>query len=64
MYFLETACQIQTAAGDGALIEVAEPSRSAAIQRYEQQWASGTYADLEWESLLRMLERTGSDYRD
>lgn len=64
MYFLETACQIQTAAGDGALIEVAEPSRSAAMQRYEQQWASGTYADLEWESLLRMLERTGSDYRD
>ena len=63
MYFLETACQIQTAAGDGPLIEVGEPSCSAAIQRYEEKWASGTYADLEWESMLRMLERSGSDYR-
>ena len=63
MYFLETACQIQTAAGYGPLIEVGEPSCSAAIQRYEEKWASGTYADLEWESMLRMLERSGSDYR-
>ena len=63
MYFLETACQIQTAAGDGALIEVPEPSLSASIRRYEEKWASGTYADLEWESMLRMLDRSGSDYR-
>jgi ribulose-5-phosphate 4-epimerase/fuculose-1-phosphate aldolase len=63
MYFLETACQIQTAAGDGELMEVSEPSRSAAIRRYEEKWASGTYADLEWESILRMLDRSGADYR-
>ena len=63
MYFLETACQIQTAAGDGALIEVPEPSLSASIRRYEEKWASGTYADLEWESMLRMLDRSGADYR-
>jgi ribulose-5-phosphate 4-epimerase/fuculose-1-phosphate aldolase len=63
MYFLETACQIQTAAGDGELIEVSEPSRAVAIKRYESNWASGTYADLEWDSLLRMLDRQGADYR-
>ena len=63
MYFLETACQIQTAAGDGSLIEVPEPSLGASIRRYEEKWASGTYADLEWESMLRMLDRSGSDYR-
>ena len=63
MYFLETACQIQTAAGDGELIEVPKTTVDAAIKRYEKKWASGTYADLEWESLLRMLDRQGSDYR-
>jgi len=63
MYFLETACQIQTAAGNGEMIEVPEAARDAAIKRYEEKWASGSYADLEWESLLRMLERQGSNYR-
>lgn len=63
MYFLETACQIQVSAGDGELIEVSEAARKAAVARYEGKWAGGTYADLEWESLLRMLERQGADYR-
>ena len=63
MYFLETACQIQTAAGEGELIEVPEPVRTKSIERYEAQFASGTYAQLEWESLLRMLDRDGADYR-
>jgi ribulose-5-phosphate 4-epimerase/fuculose-1-phosphate aldolase len=63
MYLLETACQIQTAAGDGELVDVAEPARSAAIKRFDSLWEDETYADLEWESLLRMLDRQGSDYR-
>jgi ribulose-5-phosphate 4-epimerase/fuculose-1-phosphate aldolase len=63
MYFLETACQIQTAAGDGELIEFSDAVREAAIKRYEGKWASGTYADLEWKSLVRMLDRHGADYR-
>jgi ribulose-5-phosphate 4-epimerase/fuculose-1-phosphate aldolase len=63
MYLLETACQIQTAAGDGELIEVPEPARSAAIKRYNEKWESEDYADLEWKSILRMLDRQDSDYR-
>jgi ribulose-5-phosphate 4-epimerase/fuculose-1-phosphate aldolase len=63
MYLLETACQIQTAAGDGELIEVPEPIREKAIARYEEQFAGGSYADLEWDSLLRELDRDGADYR-
>ena len=38
-------------------------ARTAAIKRYEESWASGTYADLEWKSLVRMLDRHGADYR-
>lgn len=63
MYFLETACQIQVSAGDGEMIEFSDEVRDAAVKRYEGKWASGTYADLEWESLLRMLDRQGADYR-
>jgi ribulose-5-phosphate 4-epimerase/fuculose-1-phosphate aldolase len=63
MYLLETACQIQTAAGDGELIEVPKNVREKAIARYEEKFASGSYGDLEWESLLRMLDRDGADYR-
>ena len=64
MYFLETACQIQTAAGDGELIEVPEPVRSKSIARYKAMFDKGTYGDLEWESIVRMLDREGSDYRN
>jgi ribulose-5-phosphate 4-epimerase/fuculose-1-phosphate aldolase len=63
MYFLETACQIQVSAGDGEMIEFSDEVREAAIKRYEGKWASGSYADLEWESLTRMLDRHGADYR-
>ncbi|MEM9684679.1 MAG: class II aldolase/adducin family protein [Pseudomonadota bacterium] len=63
MYYLETACQIQTAAGDGELIEVAEPARSTVIQRFEDGWADGGYANLEWDSILRKLDREGADYK-
>jgi ribulose-5-phosphate 4-epimerase/fuculose-1-phosphate aldolase len=63
MYFMETACQIQTAAGDGELIEVPEPVRSKSIERFKAQFDSGTYGDREWESMLRMLDRDGADFR-
>ena len=63
MYYLETACQIQTAAGEGELIEVPEPVQSKAIERYKSWSESPDYGDLEWGSLLRMLERDGADYR-
>ncbi len=63
MYLLETACQVQTAAGEGELIEFPDHIREKAIASYEEKFATGTYADLEWESLLRMLDREGSDYR-
>ena len=63
MYYLETACQIQTAAGDGELVEVPEPVRSKAIDRYNTWSDDPKYGDLEWESMLRMLDRDDSDYR-
>ncbi|MCG8542702.1 MAG: class II aldolase/adducin family protein [Alphaproteobacteria bacterium] len=63
MYYLETACQIQTAAGDGELIEVPEPVRSKAIERYKAWSEEPNYGDLEWESMLRMLDRDGADYQ-
>lgn len=63
MYFLETACQIQTAAGDGELIEVPEPVLSKSIARYKSMFDDGTHGDREWVSLLRMLERSGAEYR-
>ena len=63
MYLLETACQIQTAAGDGELIEVPEPVRSKAIERYKKHFDDDACGDLEWGSLLRMLDRDGADYR-
>lgn len=63
MYFLETACQIQTAAGEGELNEIPEHIREKSIAGYEKKFASGAYAKLEWESLLRMLDRDSADYR-
>lgn len=63
MYMLETACQIQTAAGEGELIEFPDHIRDKAIARYEEKFATGAYGDLEWESLLRMLDRDNADYR-
>jgi ribulose-5-phosphate 4-epimerase/fuculose-1-phosphate aldolase len=64
MYFMETACQIQTAAGDGELIEVPEPVLSKSIARYKANFDDGTYGDLEWEGIIRTLDREGADYRN
>ena len=64
MYFLETACQIQTAAGDGELIEVPEPVLSKSVARYKAKFDDGTYGDLEWEGIIRTLDREGADYRN
>ena len=65
MYYLELACQIQSSAvatGEPLLFirdEVVEATRKL----HETRRRSGEYGMLEWESLLRMLDRQGADYR-
>lgn len=65
MYYLELACQIQTSA-----VASGEPLRligddviAATRALHEQRRGSGEYGVLEWQSLLRMLDRQGAQYR-
>ena len=65
MYNLELACQIQTAAvaGGEPLVMIRDEVIEATKALHVERRASGSYGELEWESLLRMLDRQGADYR-
>ena len=65
MYNLEQACQIQTAAvaSGEPLVMIRDEVIEATAALHAERRASGSFGELEWESLLRMLERQGSDYR-
>ncbi len=65
MYYLELACQIQTTAiaGGEAATTIRDEVIEATAALNAERRASGSYGELEWESLLRMLERQGADYR-
>jgi len=65
MYNLELACQIQTTAvaGGEPLVMIRNDVVDATAALTVARRASGTYGELEWESLLRMLERQGCEYR-
>jgi hypothetical protein len=65
MYYLELACQIQsTAVANGEpLIMIRDEVVEATARLHGERRASGSHGDLEWQSLLRMLERQGADYR-
>lgn len=64
MYFLESACRIQTMAqaGGGELIPVPAPIIAGA-QAMAKQATKGLGADLVWPALLRRLERLDPSYR-
>jgi len=65
MYYLELACQIQTAAlaGGGPLAMIGDDVQRATFALHRERRDPATYGVLEWESLLRMLGRHGADYR-
>lgn len=65
MYYLELACQIQAVAvaGGEPVVMIRDEVVEATAELHRKRRASGTQGELEWESLLRMLERQGADYR-
>jgi len=65
MYYLEMSCQIQSTAQS-----MNEPLHMApadiekmSVDHYETRLAADDLGQMEWESLTRMLERQGADYR-
>lgn len=65
MYYLEQACQIQTAAVamNEPLIMISDDVQKATFEMMQVNQSASDYGDFEWESLLRMLERQGIEYR-
>jgi ribulose-5-phosphate 4-epimerase/fuculose-1-phosphate aldolase len=65
MYYLELACQIQSTAvaGGEPLMMIGSEVVAATAELHSGRRASGAYGELEWETLLRMLERQGAEYR-
>ncbi len=65
MYYLEQACQIQTAAValNEPLIMISDEVQKATFEMMRINQSASDYGDFEWESLLRMLERQGIEYR-
>lgn len=63
MYYLERACQVQVAADRAdETIDMAEGPSAALATKLQALRRSGRYGEIEWESLLRMLKRKGSDH--
>ncbi len=65
MYYLEQSCQIQTAAAalNEPLVMIRDDVQRATFEMMETNQYATDYGDFEWESLLRMLERQGVEYR-
>ena len=65
MYYLEQACQIQTAAvaPNYPLVMISDEVQKATFEMMRTNQSASDYGDFEWESLLRMLERQGIEYR-
>lgn len=65
MYYLEQSCQIQAAAAalNEPLVMIREDVQQATFDLVQANQDQQDYGEFEWESLLRMLERQGADYR-
>lgn len=65
MYYLEQSCQVQIAAValNGPLIMIRDEVQQATFEMMGKNQAAPDYGDFEWESLLRMLDRQGVEYR-
>lgn len=65
MYFLEHACSAQVAAvsQNDEVVVISEEVRDEVRERYGAFRASEEFGRLEWQAMLRLLERQGADYR-
>lgn len=65
MYFLELSCQIQTtvAASGEPVLMISEKIQNETTEYLVNRRQSRPEGALEWESLLRMLDRQGADYK-
>ncbi|HEX9582935.1 MAG TPA: class II aldolase/adducin family protein [Gammaproteobacteria bacterium] len=65
MYYLELSCQIQTAAValNEPLVMIRDDVQKATFDLIRHNQSQPDYGGFEWESLLRMLEHHGADYR-
>ena len=65
MYYLEQSCQIQTAAAalNEPLTMIRDEVQQATSDMMKRNQSAPDYGDFEWDSLLRMLERQGVEYR-
>ncbi|HSS63237.1 MAG TPA: class II aldolase/adducin family protein [Gammaproteobacteria bacterium] len=65
MYYLEQSCQIQTAAValNEPLVMIRDDVQQATFEMMEENQSAPDYGNFEWESLLRMLDRQGAEYR-
>jgi ribulose-5-phosphate 4-epimerase/fuculose-1-phosphate aldolase len=63
MYYLERACEIQVAAGrmEDTILMPEKPTQTLAT-KLQALRASGRYGEVEWETLLRLLKKKGSDH--
>lgn len=65
MYFLEHACSAQVAAA--SLNDELNPISPAVLEDVKQRYSgfrqSAEFGKLEWRTMIRMLERTGVDYK-
>ena len=65
MYFLEHACvsQMDAASMNTELVEIAPEVLKETSERYVDYRNDPEFGQLEWQAMLRMLERNGVDYR-
>ena len=65
MYFLEHACvsQMDAASMDTELVEIAPEVLKETTERYVNYRNDPEFGQLEWQAMLRMLERNGIEYR-
>jgi len=64
MYYLESACQIQsTAAAMGSLSPIDDAIQKQTTEIYRKRHRDPELGQREWPALLRMLNRQGVDYR-
>ena len=65
IYYLQRACEIQidALAGGRELELIPDDVQQATFKLWRERFATGTQGEVEWETMLRKLERDGADYR-
>ena len=65
IYYLQRACEIQVdaAAGGRELALIPKDVQAATFKLWRERFATGVQGDVEWQTLMRKLDRDGADYR-